>query len=125
MAARGDAVMDVLIGKYAGHTWDSMPITTAPGLRAGLRTFVAKEWPDIRFPADIVIMPREDYEIIQGDLVGQIYTPHRAAISLRILAEDPKPPRNHVKEWLEALIKITGIITWVCLLANAVFDTLK
>lgn len=58
---------------------------------AGWRELIRKQWPDVRLPAKIIIMPLEDYEIITSDLAGQVITPHRDAVSITIPPPEPEP----------------------------------
>ena len=79
----------------------------------GIREIIARQWPDLKLPARIAIIPFEDYAIISADLAGQIMTPHRDPVTITI-PKAPPPPReqSRVGKWAER-----GILWLIAFLA--------
>lgn len=75
-----------------------------------LRETVMKKWPDLKLPAGIVLLPQEDFAIMNGDLQGTVYTPHRMACMVTVLpAPKVSPARRTADEWLRA---IGWLVVW-------------
>jgi hypothetical protein len=109
--------MNIEFGHYTGemsrHEGKSTGKVVMP--YAPLRQLIALEWPDVKLPTHLVLMPEEDYRVILGDLVGHPMTPHRHAIGFRITKEDPTPAtrgQSKTGKWVER-----GILWAIALLA--------
>ena len=73
----------------------AVPGTGRPLRLRGLQAFASDAWPDLPLGAELVIMPREDFEIIVADLAGRYVTPCRNPRLVRI----PRAEGNHPFVW--------------------------
>lgn len=58
----------------------------------GLMQLARGSWPDLKFPADLVLLPLEDFSVILADATGQVMTPTRNPACLHIQQIVPVKP---------------------------------
>lgn len=95
--------MDINIARYSGEVGRTQRTPFAIHFDAsGLREIIRHEWPDLKLPASLAIIPFEDYAIISADCAGQIMTPHRDAVSITV-PKAPPPTRGQSRwgKWAE------------------------
>lgn len=121
--------MEINIARYSGviQRTEQSAFTVHFDPR-GLREIIARQWPDLKLPARLAIIPFEDYAIISADCAGQVMTPHRDAVTITI----PKAPppiaerrQSRLGKWAErailwaiALLAALGLVDTLTRLAG-------
>jgi hypothetical protein len=80
-----------------------------PGPATTLIDLIRQQWPDLKFPAHVALLPVEDLMVLHEDLRGQIITPHRDPFAIVITEAPRTPPPANWFVWVTRILQLAGI----------------